>query len=184
MRINLGFLILPLLVISAACGGDDDDPALTLDQARDLCDRGCQHQLACGDAPTLEACMSECVGEVDDVDWLRAAAFEAITSCIASAPCGGDYDVCLGACRPAAAHEAFEAQCREVMPPCFETAEQLDRLCETTPNDTSDGFDLGYLCLPTSAIMDELTACIPDGTACPDAIACLSAAFERHDIPL
>ena len=164
----------------AACGGDPGSGPLSAGDAEDGCRRDCQHRLDCTPDPqtTVEACTSDCVADV--AGWVRADAFEAVIDCTTDLACGVSDDTCLTECAPTDAHDAYEARCRAVFAACLEPAE-LDGICETTPMPSADD-GVGVFCLITPSIVDELTACLPEGAVCGTAIECLQTVLETHGI--
>ena len=42
--------------------------------------------------------------------------------------------------------------------------------------------DAGLVCIITPDVVDELTACIPDGVTCAAATTCLQGVFAQHGI--
>ena len=174
-------LLLVCGCLLAACGGDSGGPGtgpVDPADAADGCRRNCEHRIACGSMQVLEECTQSCV---DDTGSFRADAFEAIIDCTTALACGVSDDSCLTECVPTAAHERYEAQCRATFTPCG-TAEEVDRLCETTPAPASG--DAGILCVIIPAIMDELTACMAPGTACGAALDCIDGVVTAHGIDL
>jgi hypothetical protein len=168
--------LLLLLSLSLMACGSDEPRGEPVTEAEFLahCNARCEHQIACGDTtgPQNE-CVDRCLADFPDVaPWLRGDALLAVGECTFALACGADDGSCVTACEPTDAHERFEAQCREVMVAC-DLAEEAE--CEVTPAAGTEGF----LCSVTAAVMDELTACIPDGAACSDAAACLEAVIDR-----
>lgn len=171
-----------MLVIVVGCGGGAGTGPLTADEAEGVCTRICERDIECGDtSQTLEMCTASCVADVSG-GWLRADAFEAIGECSVALACGADDDVCLRECAPTATHEEYEAQCRSALAACVANPSELDLICETTPMPGVDGDDLGYYCLVTPSVLEEMIGCIPDGVACAAGASCLQAVLERHGL--
>ena len=174
MRTSLVFCGLLL----AACGDVADGPGtgpVSPTAAAEGCQRQCQHDIDCGSAQTVQACTDDCVSETM---WVRADAFETVIDCLATHACAGDEDECTALCNPTGAPERWEAQCRAVLGGCDI---DVNEACETQPDPSQSG-DVGFLCLATPAIMDELTACIPNGTACQAGLTCLQGVFQAHGL--
>jgi hypothetical protein len=173
-----------LTALAAACGGDDDDGTgpgtgpVTPAQAEAGCGSDCEHSHGCDATVDVAACTADCVSDVT-AGWFRADAFDAIVACRTGLACGADDDACLEACRPTLSHDAYEAQCREVFAGCG-TQAQIDSVCEVTPSAVTGN---GVFCLITPSIIDEMTACIPDGTGC-SGVECIAAVAEAHGIDL
>lgn len=165
----------------AACGGDPGSGLVSASDAEDGCRRDCEHRLECTPDPqeTVESCTDDCVSDV--VGWVRADAFEDIIDCSTGLACGVSDDDCLSECDPTDAHEEYEARCRAVFASCLDS-EELESLCETTPMPGVDADDIGYFCLITPSIVDELTACLPEAAVCETALECLQAVLTANGI--
>lgn len=169
-------------VALVACGGGGGTGPISADEAEGTCRDVCQRDADCGElSETVDQCTADCVAEVS-TGWLRADAFEAIGACAVDLACGADDDVCLRECSPTSAHERYESQCRTVFASCGTDPDQLNRICETTPMPGVDGDDLGFFCLVTPAIMEEMLDCIPDGTSCQAGATCIQAVAASHDL--
>jgi hypothetical protein len=178
-------LLIALSLALAACGDSNDPPGpgpVTAEDAQALCGAACEREVMCdpGGSQTVEACTADCAGDVT-VGWYRGDAFEALAVCIANLACTMDESACFDRCRPLEAHERFESQCRRVFAPCGFEPLELDGMCETQLG-ASVATDAGFFCLVIPSVMDELTACIPDGTACQAGIDCISGVLTRHNI--
>ena len=168
-------------LVCTACGSDGPGTGpLTAAEAEDGCRADCEHRIACDPQPdqTVEACTADCVSDV--AGWVRADAFEAIIDCTTALACDASDDACLAECVPTSAHDAYEAQCREVFAPCG-SPEEVDGICEVSPNASTEG---GLFCLVAPSIIDEMTDCIPDGTTCQAGVACINAVAESHGLDL
>jgi hypothetical protein len=179
MNLRFAFLSLSFATL-AACGGDSPGTGpVSAADAEDGCRAGCQRDFDCDptSATPVEQCTTSCVAEVSG--WVRADAFADITDCIADLACTASEDTCVDQCDPTDAHEAYEAQCREVFAPCSADPADINGICETTPSGSGD---VGFFCLITPSVMDQLTACIPDGTACQAGIDCIQGVLETNGI--
>jgi hypothetical protein len=184
MKLQTGLALSLALFGLVACGGGPGSGPVSADDFREGCRIDCQHDFDCGDTTeTVDACTERCFADFPEAGWLRGDAFVAISECFAELSCTADDDSCFTECSPTGAHDRWESQCREVFAPCITEPAQLDGICEVTPMPNIDD-EVGFFCLFTPAIMDELTACIPDGTACEPGISCVQAALERHNIDL
>lgn len=164
------------------CGGGAGTGPISVDEAEDICRDICQRDFDCGDTSmTVDQCTADCAAEAG-AGWLRADAFEDIAACGVDLACGADDDACLRECAPTSAHEEYEAQCRTVFATCVSDPSQLNGICETTPMPGVDGDDVGFWCLVTPAIMEEMLDCIPDGTACQAGATCIQAVAESHGL--
>jgi hypothetical protein len=181
MKLRLALFTLALFTL-VACGSDGPGSG-PVSQAdfNEGCRVDCEHRVECGTATgTLEECITNCTDDYADVSgWLRGDAYVAITECFGGLACSADTSTCLTECQPTDAHERYEAQCREVFAPCVEVPSDLDGFCETTPMPSEQGDDTGIFCLMTPAIMDQMTACIPDGTTCQAGLTCLQGVLEQ-----
>lgn len=174
-----------LSTLLAACGGDDDGGGVgsgpvTQEQYTEGCRIDCEHRVECGDTTDpLQTCIDNCAADYPEVaGWLRADATVAITQCFGELDCAANDNQCMAECIPTAAHAAYEAQCREVFGPCGASPDELDGMCETTPMPTENSDDTGIFCLMTPAVMNQMLACIPDGTACQAGLTCLEGVLN------
>ncbi|MEZ4398993.1 MAG: hypothetical protein R3B06_03195 [Kofleriaceae bacterium] len=163
-----------LTLLLAACGGDDTGPVSMAD-AEAGCRAVCQHELDCGSAVVVDSCTASCVANVTGV--VRADVFTDATSCRTALACGA-ADTSCRTCTPTASHTAFEARCRALYDTCLPPA-QAASVCSVELNPDST---VGGLCALTPAIMDELTACLPDGTTCATATTCLQNVLRAYGI--
>lgn len=164
------------IVTAAACGGDAGSGPVSQSTAQEGCQRDCQHEIDCGSTATLAECTASCVA--DTVGVIRTDAFTDIIDCRTALACDAPSDPCLAECQPTAAHDHWHDQCQTALAACVPAAD-LAALCSVTPAGTGDA---GYLCLVTPAIMDELTACIPTGVACEQAMTCLQNVATAHHL--
>lgn len=150
----------------AACGGGGAG-AVDEATAEEGCQQICDHDVACGD-PEDPTCVDECVDDV--VGTIREDVFVDAADCYASLDCAADEDSCL-VCTPTAAHEEYEARCREELPACGVPADQLDDICEVS---TSAEGEINPYCLLATSIVSQFTACFDE----PDCDA-MAACFEQ-----
>lgn len=168
----------------AACTlPEDDEPTpgggpVTIEQATAGCRRQCEHDLACrgGDPSEVEVCAADCATEVSG--WVGVHAFGPIIECIVAVPCDQSTEQCIAACVPTATHEGYEARCRRVFAGCGAVLD-VDSTCEVTP---MPGSSTGFLCLAAASIIQEMSACIPDGIACEPGRACIEDVRSRHGL--
>jgi hypothetical protein len=163
--------LLASLLLLAACGGSvggsDDAGPLSPEAIQDICDQVCVRDVMCDPTVTQEACVTECTSSVPPT--LREDVYTDAADCVAALPCDADENTCL-ACEPTDAHRAYETRCREALPACGLTPEELDGVCSVTFDPASEG---GFLCLLTSDTMDQLAACF-DLPTCEEQEACWS----------
>jgi len=173
-------VLVPLLLVLAACGGDDSPSSDPVDQATasDYCQQGCEHQHECDATTDVNACVSSCVD--DAVGVFRGDVFVDFATCVNDLPCGTNDDACYAqTCEPIAAHETYEADCRERLAMCDLSAEQIDDTCETDPSESSGVGSL--LCAVAPTIVDEFDACF-DETDCLAILQCFQEVRAAHGI--
>jgi hypothetical protein len=168
------------IILMAACGGGSGNGAgtgpVTAEQAQDLCETDCQHNIDCGSGQDLASCTTDCVE--DSVGWARADAMETIIECNAALACDASDDQCLLEVQPLAIHEAWETACRRDLATCLAEPADAEGICEVSP--VSE--DVGFVRFIAPAIVDEMIDCL--GAAdCTARQSCLSATFEAHNIP-
>lgn len=159
-----------------ACGGGEGAGPVSMEAAEAGCEADCQHQIDCGDDTPLADCTADCVGDVTGI--LRADVFADLVDCRTGLACGVSTDTCSDACEPTSTHTAYETRCRALFTPCTDGTAELDNLCGV---DGSSGDD-GLLCLLNTDIIEELTACMPDGAVCADALNCMRNVLTAHGI--
>lgn len=175
MRLHHGLIVL-FGCLLFACGSDGPGTGpVDPDDAMAGCMADCQHRASCGSTTPVAECTTECVNETG---WVRADTFADLIDCFGSQACGASQDTCIAMCEPTSAHERYESTCRANLATCG-TPDDVNQFCETQPTGAGD---VGFFCLATPAIMDEMTACIPAGVDCKTALACLQGVLEAHGI--
>lgn len=171
---KLGMIVVFATMVGCGTDGAGTGP-ISAANAQAGCEAGCEHDKECDptSTQTVEACTAECVAGVSG-GGVREDAFEELSTCVSQQACTASDDACFTACEPTSAHESFEAACRAKLAECGAAPTDLDGACETKPN----GDDLGFLCLFTPAVMNELAACMDLAcTAIEDCYGTVSAKY-------
>jgi hypothetical protein len=180
---KLRFLV-PFLFVAACGGGGGGGNTGPVDQetAADYCQQGCDHEHACDATTDVTQCVSDCVADVTDA--IREDVFVAATECQTGLECNApdtELDQCLiDNCDPTGTHEDYEAHCRARLAECDLTADDVNGICETTIAVGGADSDLvGFYCILTPAVMDELDACF-DQTDCNMVYTCFQGVLADH----
>jgi len=172
-----------LVVMCGACGGDGggagDTGPLSPAEADRGCRASCEHEVACDPTAsgTFDACVSSCVADVGG-GGVRTDAFEAVLACITDLACTAADEPCLTRCEPTDAHLRYEDACRTKAAECGGAGSAADALCTVTPDGVDD--DIGFICLFTPAVVDEMAGCF--ALACADIEDCLSGVTRRYGL--
>lgn len=170
------FAAATLFTLLAACGGDDAGPEPLDTATRDrLCQADCDRLVACEPDRVLAECIASCQGDL--AGWVRTDVALDVFDCRAALACGASDDACV-TCSPTDAHQRFETACRANLATCDVNP---DSFCAVTITAATQG-DAGLVCIITPDVVDELTACIPDGVTCAAATTCLQGVFTQHGI--
>jgi len=172
---------LVLLLGVVACGGGSGGGAggpIDEAQAETVCQTGCEKDVACGDATTLEDCIDDCV--LTFSGWARRDALETLVECGVALTCEEDDDVCFMQIRPLAIHEEWEGRCRTDFAGCVDPAD-IDSTCEVDFADPAagDGAVFSFIAAP---IMREMIDCLDAEPDCATREDCVQTVLEEYGI--
>jgi len=164
-RLCILAVILALGIIVSACGDDDDGDALTADEARMVCEDGCDRALECDRTPSRSECETNCRNAAEI---LRADVVEFFAKCGEDVACSEPEDTCsdraLAEFEPLQSHMQYADRC-----------EMRIRDCAGEGADVS-GCDQEALKLLSDAAIGRLEACFDE--PCVDVGGCLSGEFD------
>jgi len=171
--------ILLLLVGLVACGGGGSGGGgapIDEAQAEVVCQTGCEHDVECGDATSLEACIDNCV--LTFSGWARRDALETLVECGVALTCEENDDICFEQIRPLAIHEEGEGRCRTGFASCVS---DIDAVCEVDFADPAVG-DGGIFSLIAAPIMREIIGCFDTETDCLGREDCIDTILDEYGV--
>jgi hypothetical protein len=162
--LGVAAMILALGLVTA-CGDDDGGDALTAEEARMLCEDGCDRALECGRTPSRSECETNCRNGAEVV---RADVVEFFAQCGEEVACSEPEDTCSDRAdaefEPLQSHRQYAERCSMRI-----------RDCAGESADVS-GCDEEELKLLADAAIARLEACFDE--ACVDVPGCLLGELE------
>ena len=172
---------LVLVLGLVACGGEGSGGGgapIDEAQAESLCRTGCEHDVECGDATSLDECIDDCV--LTFSGWARRDALETLVECGVALTCEENDDICFEQIRPLAIHEEWEGRCRTAFASC---AADIDSACEVDFADPAVG-DGGFFSFIAAPIMREIITCLDTETDCVSQEDCIETILDEYGISL
>ena len=163
LRVPAMILVLGLVF---ACDGDDDEGGmLSSDEARMVCEDGCDRALECDRTPSRSACEANCRNAAEV---LRADVVEFFTECGEDVACTEPEDTCSDRAdaefEPLASHMQYAERCEMRIHDCVGESADVS------------GCDADELKLLADAAIDRLEACFDE--ACVDVPGCLAGEID------
>lgn len=172
-------IVLGLVVALVGCGGEGSGGGgapIDEAQAEVVCQMGCEHDIACGDATTLEACIDDCV--LTFSGWARRDALETLVECGVGLACDANDDLCFEQIRPLAIHVEWEGRCRSELAACVS---DIDAACEVDFADPNVG-DGGIFSFIAAPIMREIITCLDTEPDCIGIEDCIQTIFDEYGV--